>query len=262
MPSFSPCPTRKKHYCITVLPVLTLLLASCVITPTETNQEKVANLSQEEKNVLDEFHAELEVGRNMAGRLLQFYGNTSDLEFVTYLNQVGAYLGSVSDFPERRYMFDILDTDIVNAFACPGGYILVTRGALRLAKNEAELAGILSHEIAHVGHKHMFDKIRTMSASEIAKANQENAALESLPESVKARRRPAPEENKVGEAVAKYLAGGAAGLSVVKAAELECLLYSLRVWGPKKKLKPMLLVSRRQAVQATSPTPCRATYVE
>ena len=52
-----------------------------------------------------------------------------------------------SDFPDGRYMFDIINTEEINAFACPGGYILISKGALRHAENEAELAHILAMKL-------------------------------------------------------------------------------------------------------------------
>ncbi len=61
--------------------------------------------------------------------------------------------------PELRYYFGILDTDEINAFAAPGGYIFVTKGALKLMRNEAQLAGVLAHELAHVDQKHIVRKL-------------------------------------------------------------------------------------------------------
>ena len=61
----------------------------------------------------------------------------------------------------------MLDTDGVNAFASPGGFVHITRGALALIKNEAELAGVLAHEIGHVAHKHTVNAIRKNKAVQI-----------------------------------------------------------------------------------------------
>ena len=60
----------------------------------------------------------------------------------------------------NTFHFGVLDTDDVNAFAAPGGYVLVTRGALALMESEAELAGVLAHEIGHVDQKHVLEEIR------------------------------------------------------------------------------------------------------
>ncbi len=97
---------------------------------------------------------EIRVGRALAARLINKYGIVRNQEQVRYIGLVGRSLARVSSRPELDFHFGILDTDEVNAFACPGGYILVTKGALRLMDNEAELAGVLAHEIAHVALRH------------------------------------------------------------------------------------------------------------
>ena len=108
----------------------------------------------------------------MAGRLLQYYGHYDNEELIKYINEVGLYVSANSDFPDRRYMFDIINTEEINAFACPGGYILISKGALRHAENEAELAHVLAHEIAHVGKKHMFDRLKSMTPEEMEKTSK------------------------------------------------------------------------------------------
>jgi predicted Zn-dependent protease len=69
-------------------------------------------------------------------------------------------VAEVSDRPTLNYHFAILNSQEQNAFAAPGGYIFITVGLLKTLKNEAELAGVLAHEIAHVTQKHMLDAIR------------------------------------------------------------------------------------------------------
>jgi hypothetical protein len=66
----------------------------------------------------------------------------------------------VSERPKLNWTFIVLDTDGVNAFASPGGIVHITRGALGLIENEAELAGVLGHEITHVSHKHAVNAIQ------------------------------------------------------------------------------------------------------
>lgn len=175
-------------------------------------------LSKAEQDQVDEYKAEVEIGRNMAGRLLQYYGVVNNTPLINYVNKVGNYVSTYSDFPDRRYMFQIIDSDEVNAFACPGGYILVTSGTLRLAKNEAELASILGHEVAHVGLKHMFNTLKTMDEKEMNKASKEVSESKQKDVAVDVRKRPEAEESAFGSLVARYLAGGGAGLSIVKAA--------------------------------------------
>ncbi len=179
-----------------------------------------ANLSEEEKKKLADLQAEVDIGRNMAGRLLQFYGTYEDEQLVGYVNQVGNYVASYSDNPERRYMFEILNSDMINAFACPGGYVLVTLGALRNARNEAELAAVLGHEAAHVGKQHMFNKISKMSKEDMEKAAKEaEEANTKLSPELRSRQRPRAEDSEMGALAARYLSGSASGLSILAAAK-------------------------------------------
>ncbi|HMV77795.1 MAG TPA: M48 family metalloprotease [Leptospiraceae bacterium] len=97
---------------------------------------------------------EVQIGRTLAARLAKKYGLIQDKEFTVYLKSVGSSISRLSSRQELDFHFGVLNTSEVNAFACPGGYILVTKGALDLVDNEAELAGILSHEITHVTLQH------------------------------------------------------------------------------------------------------------
>ena len=217
----------------------TLVLWGCLgcTTPRTSKTEKLkSGLKHKEKKQVDEYRAEIEIGRNMGGRLLAYYGVHDDETLVGYVNQVGTYVASYSDHPERRYMFQILDSDSVNAFACPGGYILLTRGAVRHAQNEAELAHVIGHEIAHVGEKHMFDALQGMSKDEMDKAAKEadKAGLKFSPE-LKARKRPVVKEDETGAMLAKYISGSAAGLSILSAAKAGMSLILEKGLGAEKE---------------------------
>ncbi len=179
-----------------------------------------SQLTPDQKKQLEEAQMEMDIGRNMAGRILRLYGPYGDEGLTQYVNEVGLYVAQNSDFPNRRYMFDIYKSDAVNAFACPGGYILISLGAIKLAKNEAELAHILGHEVAHVGRKHMLTTLQKMNKEELDKAAAETSdSVESQPETVLVRKRPDPDESEVGSTLARYLTGGATGLNIIKAAK-------------------------------------------
>src|SRR4029453_6797233 len=81
-----------------------------------------------------------------------------------YVTLLGTTLAKASERPNLNWTFVVLDTDGVNAFASPGGIVHVTRGALGLARNEAELAGVIGHEIGHVAHKHTVNAIKKSNA--------------------------------------------------------------------------------------------------
>lgn len=180
-----------------------------------------SKLSSEEEERLNRYKTEVELGRNMAGRLYQFYGSYGDEELMGYVNQVGSYVASYSDYTERRYMFGILETEVVNAFACPGGYILITVGTIRNARTEAELAMVLGHEIAHVGKQHMFKTLLTMGEKEREKEAEEVEKRSTLPYSTVVRRRPDPaEESELAAFVARYIVSSmGSAFGILKAAK-------------------------------------------
>ena len=80
---------------------------------------------------------------------------------VSYVRKVGHTVAMQSERQDVAYHFEVLDTDVVNAFAAPGGYIFVTRGLLESVKTEGELAGVLGHEVGHVAGKHIVNQIQT-----------------------------------------------------------------------------------------------------
>ncbi|MDB4949349.1 MAG: putative Zn-dependent protease containing repeat [Gemmatimonadetes bacterium] len=104
---------------------------------------------------------EIEIGRNIASTLAGRYHVVHDTALVGYVNLVGQVVARMSPRAnEITFRFDVLDSDDVNAFAAPGGYVFVTRGALAMMQSEAELAGVLAHEIGHVDAKHVLEKIQ------------------------------------------------------------------------------------------------------
>ncbi len=96
------------------------------------------------------------IGRAVAAQLLNDYEPYKDHTRNRYLNEIGQTLAMASDRPETfgGYHFLMLDTDEINAFAAPGGLILVSRGMVDLCQSEDELAAVLAHEIGHVVGKH------------------------------------------------------------------------------------------------------------
>ena len=84
----------------------------------------------------------------------QFGGAYGDRALARYVDSVGQFLAAASHAPGIGYTFTVLDSPVINAFALPGGYVYVTRGLLALADNEAEVAGVLAHEIAHITARH------------------------------------------------------------------------------------------------------------
>lgn len=107
---------------------------------------------------------EAEIGFGIAATVAGRYRVLQDAALTDYVNLVGLTVAEQSVRPgEASFRFGVLDTDEVNAFAAPGGWIFVTRGALARMESEAELAGVLAHEVAHVDETHVLDEIRRSS---------------------------------------------------------------------------------------------------
>jgi len=88
----------------------------------------------------------------------EFGGVYEDPGLAHYVTSIGQLLASTSEEPNVHYTFTVLDSPIVNAFSLPGGYVYVTRGLLALADNEAEMAGVMAHEIGHITAHHSAER--------------------------------------------------------------------------------------------------------
>jgi len=111
---------------------------------------------------------EIEIGRDMAARLLGAAPLAADEALQRYVNHVGRWLASQTERPGLPWRFGVLEAPQLNAFATPGGHIFVTRGLVARMANEAELAGVLAHEIAHVLRKHHLKAIQKSAQLELA----------------------------------------------------------------------------------------------
>ena len=103
---------------------------------------------------------EIQIGSTAKKEIVKEYGTYRDLDWQVYLDEVGQKVAKQSDRPQLAYDFTILDTDVLNAFALPGGYIFVTRGILSEIADEAELAVVLGHEITHVAAWHGIEMLQ------------------------------------------------------------------------------------------------------
>ena len=97
---------------------------------------------------------EIAVGREVAGRTLGAAPLVPDPELQAYVNRVGRWIAMQTERPDLPWHFGVLDTSSVNAFAAPGGYVLITRGLYEMLDSEAQLAGVLGHEIGHIVQRH------------------------------------------------------------------------------------------------------------
>ena len=127
---------------------------------------------------------ELKIGREVAGRMLGAAPLVNDAALQSYVNRVGRWVASQSERPDLPWRFAIIDTVSINAFAAPGGYVLVTRGLYEILDNEAQLAGVLAHEIAHIVRRHhvtVMQKSAALSAgAQLAQRDNRSALLNNM----------------------------------------------------------------------------------
>lgn len=132
-------------------------------------KDKIDAAREKTQKVQDTFQPwsakeEQDIGQAGAAKMVAMFGVVEDPTIVKYVNLVG---GTVAQYASRQlpYKFGVLDTDIVGAYALPGGYIFITRGALSGMTNEAHLAGALGHEITHAAERHLEKEIRSKKTS-------------------------------------------------------------------------------------------------
>ncbi|WP_296642390.1 M48 family metalloprotease [Thiobacillus sp. 65-1402] len=106
---------------------------------------------------------ETRIGKQISGNLLGAVPLVRDDKLQRYVNLVGNWVALQSGRKDISWHFGVLDTEDINAFAAPGGYVFVTKGLYRRLNNEAELAGVLGHEIAHVSQKHHLKVLKQSS---------------------------------------------------------------------------------------------------
>jgi predicted Zn-dependent protease len=103
---------------------------------------------------------EIELGKDVAANLLGAAPLVNDPALQDYVNKVGMWVALHTERPNLPWHFGVMDTDTVNAFATPGGYVFITRGMLLHLRDEAELAGVLAHEVSHVIARHALNTMR------------------------------------------------------------------------------------------------------
>jgi predicted Zn-dependent protease len=134
-----------------VLVILTFLHPGTHIAAEAQFRQRVSTYDEELTSDVSE---EVRFGREVAARVIARYGLYENPVLMKYVNLVGRVLSRMTNRPEIDFHFAVLNTDEINAYAAPGGYIFVTRGALLKMQDESELAGVLAHEMGHIVEKH------------------------------------------------------------------------------------------------------------
>ncbi|MBL8659684.1 MAG: M48 family metalloprotease [Rhodospirillales bacterium] len=134
-------------------------LAGCSVNPATGERSFTGFMSTEdEKRVGAEQHPQL---------VKQFGGEYNNAQLEAYVQKVGASLAAQTEMPGLNYSFTVLDDELINAFALPGGYVHITRGLLALADNEAEMASVLGHELGHITARHAAQRYSQSMAANI-----------------------------------------------------------------------------------------------
>lgn len=116
--------------------------------------------------VEDDIKAEMQFGREVAARIFGRYRLYADERLIRYVTLVGKAVTAHAGRPEIEFRFGILETGSVNAYAAPGGYVFITRGALEKVGDESELAAVLAHEIAHITGKHIVEELNIRASDD------------------------------------------------------------------------------------------------
>jgi predicted Zn-dependent protease len=125
-------------------------LAGCAFNPATGGRDFILVSRAQEKQMGKEAYPKL---------IHEFGGVYNDPAVTRYVDHLGRKLAAVTETPGEEFTFTVLDNAIVNAFATPGGYVYVSRGLMALAENEAELAGVIGHELGHVVARHSSQRI-------------------------------------------------------------------------------------------------------
>jgi len=142
---------------ISFVVVLALVATTCATNPV-TGKSEFMLLSRDD---------EIAMGRETDPQILSSYGQYEDAELTTYLGGLGKRLAGMSHQPDLPYSFKVLDSPVVNAFAVPGGYVYLTRGILAYLNDEAELAGVIGHELGHIAARHSAQQYSKAQAAQL-----------------------------------------------------------------------------------------------
>lgn len=145
----------KNRYLFSLILSVVLLNTGCSTNPV-TGEQDFVTISEEK---------EIAMGRQAHGQVLKQYSLYENQELQDYVQRVGRTLAQKSHRSNLIYRFHVLDSNEINAFALPGGYIYITRGLMAYLNSEAELAAVLGHEIGHVTARH---SVRQASAAQVA----------------------------------------------------------------------------------------------
>src|SRR5688572_12478215 len=134
----------KKYSIISCLTATIFLFNSCARNPV-TGKSQIVLMSEAQ---------EIAMGKEADPQIVAQFGLYDDKNLQAFITEKGKKMAAISHRPNLNYEFKIVDSDVLNAFAVPGGYVYFTRGIMAHFNNEAEFAGVLGHEIGHIAARH------------------------------------------------------------------------------------------------------------
>jgi predicted Zn-dependent protease len=151
----------------------------------------------------EEIAVGLEVDRQIREQFLVCTADLCDPELLSWVQETGDQVAAVSSRPDLNYTFTVLHSDIVNAFAAPGGFIYITTGLVRQASSTSEVVGVLAHEVGHVVERHGAEQM------------EQELGLQILEELI------FDDDGSAASEVASWIVGGYTGFVQSKDKELE-----------------------------------------
>jgi len=144
------------HVCIGAFTVILIWIA-CAVNPVTGKRELMLVTEQEE----------IDLGKQTDEEIASTYGVYESPELTEYINRLGTNMAKITHRASLEYHFKVLDTPVINAFAVPGGYVYVTRGILAYLNDEAELAGVVGHELGHVSARHTAQQMSRLQLAQL-----------------------------------------------------------------------------------------------
>jgi predicted Zn-dependent protease len=134
-----------------------VMIDACAVNPV-TGKKQVVLMSEAQ---------EIAMGKEADPQIIQEMGLYDNKELQDFINVKGKQMAAISHRPNLDYQFRIVDSDVLNAFAVPGGYVYFTRGIMAHFNNEAEFAGVLGHEIGHIAARHSVEQQRNQTLGQL-----------------------------------------------------------------------------------------------
>ncbi len=134
-----------------------LWILSCAVNPV-TGKRELMLISEDQ---------EIALGMQSDPQIVQTYGAYNDPKIAEYVTDLGKHMAVISHRSNLDYHFRVLDSPVINAFAVPGGFVYITRGILAYLNNEAELAGVMGHEIGHITARHSAKQISRQQIAQV-----------------------------------------------------------------------------------------------